>query len=325
MEIWDLYTADGQLSGQTIRRGEKIPQGYYHLVSEVLVRHRDGCYLLMRRAASKKIYPGCWEATAGGSVLAGETALEGARRELREETGIENAELTPMGCQVCDLTGSIYHSFLAVTDCGRDSVKLQPGETEGFRWFSEKEFREFWQTGNPVPIQKRRLLPWLKEMGYVDPGEQVPLTAPELVDLGICPTCYDRSHNFALYGDPAEITLYENDRFSCVLVGAPRAPGHCAIISREHFKDMSELPDDLCAAVCLFAKKAMNAIKVVYGAESVYLCTMCDGPMNHFHLQLIPRYGYEKRGSGNFVKPRQAYIHDPEKIRQLRAILRTDI
>ena len=185
MEIWDLYTADGQLSGQTIRRGEKIPQGYYHLVSEVLVRHRDGCYLLMRRAASKKIYPGCWEATAGGSVLAGETALEGARRELREETGIENAELTPMGCQVCDLTGSIYHSFLAVTDWGRDSVKLQPGETEGFRWFSEKEFREFWQTGNPVPIQKRRLLPWLKEMGYVDPGEQVPLTAPELVDLAV--------------------------------------------------------------------------------------------------------------------------------------------
>ena len=143
-----------------------------------------------------------------------------------------------------------------------------------------------------------------------------------LVDLGICPTCYDRSHNFALYGDPAEKIIYENELFTCVLIGAPRAPGHTCIISKAHFKDMMEIPDDLCAAVYLFAKKAMNALKGVYGAESVYLCTMCDGPMNHFHVQLIPRYGHEKRGSRNFVKPRGEYIHDPEKIAQLRERLR---
>ena len=150
----------------------------------------------------------------------------------------------------------------------------------------------------------------------------VALSPALLTDLGICPTCYDRSHNFALYGDPAEKTLYENDLFTCVLIGGPRAPGHCAIISREHFKDMMETPDDLCSAMYLFAKKAMNALKKVYGAESVYLCTMCDGPMNHFHIQLIPRYADEKRGSRNFVKERQEYIHDPEKVEILRQLLR---
>ena len=41
----------------------------------------------------------------------------------------------------------------------------------------------------------------------------------------------------------------------------------------------------------------MCIIRKVYQLESVYLCTMCDGPMNHFHVQLIPRYDYEKRGS----------------------------
>ena len=143
-----------------------------------------------------------------------------------------------------------------------------------------------------------------------------------LVDLGICPTCYDRSHNFILYGDPCEKVVYENDLFTCVLIGAPRAPGHCAIISREHYKDMMEIPDDLCAAMYLFAKKAMNAVKTVYGAESVYLCTMCDGPMNHFHIQLIPRYAEEKRGSRNFVKERKEYTHDPGKVEALRQLLR---
>ena len=55
-------------------------------------------------------------------------------------------------------------------------------------------------------------------------------------------------------------------------------------------------------------------IKEVYKCERVYMCTMCDGPMNHFHVQLIPRYSYEERGSNNFVKERFDYIEDLEKI-----------
>ena len=45
---------------------------------------------------------------------------------------------------------------------------------------------------------------------------------------------------------------------------------------------------------------------------------MCDGPMNHFHVQLIPRYSYEESVSDNFKKPRQEYIEDKEKIKVLR-------
>ena len=62
----------------------------------------------------------------------------------------------------------------------------------------------------------------------------------------------------------------------------------------------------------------MNLLKETYNAESVYLCTMCDGPMNHFHIQLIPRYSFEKRGSKNFVKTRFEYREDKEKLKKLR-------
>lgn len=147
------------------------------------------------------------------------------------------------------------------------------------------------------------------------------LTPAMLVDSGICPTCYNREHGQALYGDCSDKLLFENESFECMLVGNPRAPGHTAIISKAHYKDMLAIPDELCREVFIFAKKAMNALKAVYGAESVYLCTMCDGPMNHFHLQLIPRYAHEKRGSRNFVKERQAYVEDTEKINALRILL----
>lgn len=146
------------------------------------------------------------------------------------------------------------------------------------------------------------------------------LTVADLVDSGICPTCYNREHGNILYGDCTDKLLYENELFECMLAGNPRAPGHTIIISKAHYKDMMEIPDELCREVYVFAKKAMVALRMVYGSESVYLCTMCDGPMNHFHVQLIPRYSYEKRGSRNFVKERQTYIPEVDKIAVLRRI-----
>ena len=144
------------------------------------------------------------------------------------------------------------------------------------------------------------------------------ITGSELTDMGICPTCYNRTYGYCMTGDETELTIYENDLFKCILVDKPRAEGHTVIVSQEHYKDMMEIPDELCREVFAFAKKAMNVIKAVYGAESVYLCTMCDGPMNHFHVQLIPRYSHEKRGSLNFVKARQPYQEDKEKVSELR-------
>lgn len=147
------------------------------------------------------------------------------------------------------------------------------------------------------------------------------ISAAELVDQGICPTCYDRANDFCVFGDPGSRILFTNDRYECLLISNPRAPGHCIITTKDHYKDMMELPDALCKEIFFASRHVMNALKEVYHAESVYLCTMCDGPMNHFHVQMIPRYAYERRGSRNFVKERQAYVEDLEKLHELRNLL----
>ena len=144
------------------------------------------------------------------------------------------------------------------------------------------------------------------------------VVAGDLTDSGICPTCFDRENNHVLYGDNTDKIIYEDDRFECFLVGNPRADGHTAISTKKHYKDMMEIDDEVCEKIFKLSKKVMNILKEVYKAESVYLCTMCDGPMNHFHVQLIPRYSFEKRGSKNFVKPRFEYKEDIEKINELR-------
>jgi hypothetical protein len=48
---------------------------------------------------------------------------------------------------------------------------------------------------------------------------------------------------------------------------------------------------------------------------------MCDGPINHLHLQLFPRYPGEPIGSTRFVAPRQPLIDGEAIARLIRAAL----
>lgn len=139
MEIWDAYDENfKKISGVTLIRGEMIPDGVFHLVCDVIVRHTDGDYLLMQRDR-RKHFGGMWEATAGGSALQNETPFDCAMRELREETGIAAESLTELGRVVSPDHHSIYVEFLCVTDCAKDSVTLQPGETVAYKWVSKNE------------------------------------------------------------------------------------------------------------------------------------------------------------------------------------------
>ena len=165
MEIWDAYLPNGTLAGCDLIRGEPIPNGLYHQVSEILVRYIDGDYLLMQRDPRKPNYGGYFEATAGGSALKGEDAYCCAKRELREETGIDAGILTNIGRFVSHDT--IYENFLCITDCEKDSVKLQEGETVSYKWISEAEFVDFVNSDSMIDVQFQRYLPHLKQMGYI--------------------------------------------------------------------------------------------------------------------------------------------------------------
>ncbi|MDR2687303.1 MAG: HIT family protein [Oscillospiraceae bacterium] len=148
-------------------------------------------------------------------------------------------------------------------------------------------------------------------------------TVQSLQEKGICPTCYHREHG-GIYADAAGRMLYEDDLLECFFEARPRSAGHTIILLKEHYHDMAQLPDEACAAVYLFAKKAMNALKEVLGVERVYLCTMCDGKANHFHVQLIPRHPGAPIGSRNFVKDRTEYAANPEHIEAIREILKKE-
>ena len=167
MEIWDAYYKDETLAGRDLVRGEPIPEGLYHLVCEILVRHTDGDYLIMQRDFSKPNFGGKYETTSGGSALKGEDKLTCAKRELFEETGIAADNFTQIGHTISDKNKTIYFNFLCVTDCDKSSVKVQEGETVSYKWLSESEFISFINSEEVIEPQKQRYLDYYVKKGYI--------------------------------------------------------------------------------------------------------------------------------------------------------------
>jgi len=165
LEIWDGFLVDGTLANRDLVRGEPIPNGLYHLVCEILVKHIDGDYLLMRRDLRKPNYGGYYEATAGGSAIKGENKEACARRELFEETGISSDTLVEIGRYTSHDT--IYYNFLCVTDCDKSSISLQEGETMSFKWISENDFIAFINSNEMIDVQRIHYKDFFIKMGYI--------------------------------------------------------------------------------------------------------------------------------------------------------------
>ena len=80
------------------------------------------------------------------------------------------------------------------------------------------------------------------------------ISVADIVDSGICPTCFNKENNNILYRNNIDKIIYEDNQFECFLVRNPRANGHTAISTKIHYKDMMEINDDVCKDIFIFEK-----------------------------------------------------------------------
>ena len=166
MEMWDLYDEQGRKTGETWERSRamEIPEGRYHVVCDVLIRHTDGDFLLTLRDPRKEVWPGCLEASAGGSALAGEAPEAAARREMLEETGLEPETFELIGTTRKPGSRSLIYAYLAVVSCGKDAVRLQQGETVDYRWVDAPALLRMMREEPVLKVQYPRYKPYLDKV-----------------------------------------------------------------------------------------------------------------------------------------------------------------
>ena len=155
MEKRDLFDASGKRLGTTIVRGDPMPEGTYVLSVSIFTVNDKGEILLTLRAPEKPNFPNMWEITAGGAI-AGESGIEAALRELREETGIKAGRDELQLLRVIREPSAFVECYLYRTNLPGSAVVLQEGETVAARFTSIKRFEELLHTdGIAQPVAFR--------------------------------------------------------------------------------------------------------------------------------------------------------------------------
>ncbi|MBQ7379625.1 MAG: NUDIX domain-containing protein [Clostridia bacterium] len=145
MEKRDLFDASGKNLGTTIVRGDPMPEGTYVLSVSIFTVNDKGELLLTLRAPEKPNFPNMWEITAGGAI-AGESGMEAALRELREETGLKAKREELQLLQVIREPSAFVECYLYRTNIPASAVVLQDKETVAARFVSIKRFEELLHT-----------------------------------------------------------------------------------------------------------------------------------------------------------------------------------
>lgn len=140
MELVDIYNNRHEsLNYQKARK--ELKNGEYRLSCFIWVINDKEEILLQQRLSNAKKMPNMWGTTAGGAKQ-GETSLEGALRELKEELGIKALK------EELEFIGSYkrINDFVEVWLCKKNieinNLVLEETEVQDAKWFSIEEFEK---------------------------------------------------------------------------------------------------------------------------------------------------------------------------------------
>lgn len=152
-EYWDIYDENRKKTGKIVERSVyEFEPGEYHIVVTGIILNSKNEILITKRAEHKK-FGLMWECN-GGSVLAGETSLQGVIRELKEEVGVEFKKREAIFLKEVK-GGKKYPDFkdlwLLRRDVKKEEITFPDGEAIDYKWVTIDEFMKMYNNKEIVP------------------------------------------------------------------------------------------------------------------------------------------------------------------------------
>ena len=150
-ELIDILTPEGKPTGKTALKSEAHKNGWFHATVHIWFFTLDKKILLQKRALTKKVFPGIWDISVAGHIGAGEAILEGAKREVLEEIGLDltDTELVKIGTRVHQVKhangiqdNEHHHVFIAELTVPLSSLTMQQEEVAGLELWDLKVLKE---------------------------------------------------------------------------------------------------------------------------------------------------------------------------------------
>lgn len=151
MEFLDILDEDGNLIGKTATRQEAHRLGLWHRVAHIWIINSRDEVLIQKRSANKETYPNLWAMSCEGHISAGQTSMEGALREIKEELGLipkpENTKLLfsykrpgKYGENLID--NSLIDVYLVNLDLDLTKLTIQEEELSEIKWIRISDYIE---------------------------------------------------------------------------------------------------------------------------------------------------------------------------------------
>ena len=144
MEKRDLYDINRNLTGETIYKGDSIPDGKFILVVLSFIQNSKGEFLIQKRSVKK----GGKYGSTGGHAKTGETSIQAIMTEINEEIGlnVNKDELNLVYSGRDDIDKVFFDLYYIKKDFSTDSLTLQEEEVESVKWMTVDEIKQLIST-----------------------------------------------------------------------------------------------------------------------------------------------------------------------------------
>ena len=147
----DVLNADGTPAGYARGRTEVHAKGLWHRTVHIWAFDSKGRILFQLRSRVKENNPGLFDTSCAGHISAGDSSVNAAVRELREELGVHKSsrdlEYLFEAKHESVLNGGSYLDNeyydvykISLSDDEANSLVPQPGEVDSFTWMTREEF-----------------------------------------------------------------------------------------------------------------------------------------------------------------------------------------
>lgn len=136
-EVFDIVDENDQITG-TATRADVHANRLMHRAVHVFLRNKRGDVLLQQRSMLKDVHPGDWDSSVSGHLDSGESYEQAAHREIREEMGVESADLREIArIAPCQNTGWEHVRLFIGEHHG--SLRFPCSEIQAAQWFPVPE------------------------------------------------------------------------------------------------------------------------------------------------------------------------------------------
>lgn len=175
MEYLDILDKEGNKTGDAKSYEEAHQKGLIHRSVHVWILNPKKELLIQKREKTRRAYPSHWDISAAGHISAGQTSVEAAQRETKEELGldipvsefkylftVEEHIILNNGTYVNNEFQDVY---LIQRDISISDIKLTDGEVDAVKFVTIDEFKKLIKgEGEPIVPHKEE---YQKLLGYI--------------------------------------------------------------------------------------------------------------------------------------------------------------